>query len=164
MTFGSPFTLLGETKVVISLDNVHGGGGGGTISLVEDKTVTRKPPVQSIPSYPVMYLNSISRNMTDYYGKCQKRAWQIRWWRWVTLCEALPAIYKRGAGGCALPLKKIKQVVKSGTASQQSAGEGCLQTASSPRPDQPQPRPSDVCVPSLMKKFWYLGETLLSAE
>lgn len=69
-----------------------------------------------------------------------------------------------GGGGCALPLKKIKQVVKSGTASQQSAGEGCLQTASSPRPDQPQPRPSDVCVPSLMKKFWYLGETLLSAE
>lgn len=68
------------------------------------------------------------------------------------------------ARGCALPLKKIKQVVKSGTASQQSAGEGCLQTASSSRPDQPQPRPSDVCVPSLMKKFWYLGETLLSAE
>lgn len=32
------------------------------------------------------------------------------------------------------------------------------------RPDKPQPRPSDVCVSSLMKKFWYLGETLLSAE
>ena len=33
----------------------------------------------------------------------------------------------------------------------------------SPAPE-PQPRPSDVCVSSLMKKFWYLGETLLSAE
>lgn len=56
-----------------------------------------------------------------------------------------------------------KQVVKSGTASQRSGGEVCLQTAPSSAP-KPQPRPSDVCVPSLMKKFWYLGETLLSAE
>lgn len=64
---------------------------------------------------------------------------------------------------CAASQKK-NQVVKSGGASQQRAGEGCLQTASSSGPDQPQPRPSDVCVPSLMKKFWYLGETLLSAE
>ena len=56
-----------------------------------------------------------------------------------------------------------KQVVKSGTASQRSGGEVCLQTAPSSAP-KPQPRPSDVCVSSLMKKFWYLGETLLSAE
>lgn len=56
-----------------------------------------------------------------------------------------------------------KQVVKSGTASQRSGGEVCLQTAPSSAP-KPQPCPSDVCVSSLMKKFWYLGETLLSAE
>lgn len=36
-------------------------------------------------------------------------------------------------------------------------------TPASPTPE-PQPRPSDVCVSLLMKKFWYLGETLLSAE
>lgn len=32
------------------------------------------------------------------------------------------------------------------------------------RPLAHRPRPSEVCVSSLMKKFWYLGETLLSAE
>lgn len=78
-----------------------------------------------------------------------------RLWWWVTLCKAFVGDLRGAAAR--------KQVVKSGTASQCSGGEVCLQTAPSSIPE-PQPRPSDVCVSPLMKKFWYLGETLLSAE
>ncbi|CAB1446492.1 unnamed protein product [Pleuronectes platessa] len=69
----------------------------------------------------------------------------------------------RGLAGDLRGATAKKQVVKSGTASQRCGGEVCLQTAPSSAP-KPQPLLSDVCVPSLMKKFWYLGETLLSAE
>lgn len=60
-------------------------------------------------------------------------------------------------------MRPKKQAVKSGAATQRGGGEECLQTAPSST-QKPRPRPSDVCVSSLMKKFWYLGETLLSAE
>lgn len=63
-------------------------------------------------------------------------------------------------------MRPKKQAVKSGAATQRGGGGGgedCLQTAPSST-QKPRPRPSDVCVSSLMKKFWYLGETLLSAE
>lgn len=43
------------------------------------------------------------------------------------------------------------------------AGRCVCRPPPSPAPTPP-PHPSDVCVSSLMKKFWYLGETLLSAE
>lgn len=45
-----------------------------------------------------------------------------------------------------------------------SAAAGRCVCRPPPRALKPQPRPSDVCVSSLMKKFWYLGETLLSSE
>lgn len=92
------------------------------------------------------------------YGRREKGARQALqtpglWW-WVKAQGLLDDL--RGAAA-------KKQVVKSGTASQRSGGAGVFADHPLVRP-KPQSPSSDVCVSSLMKKFWYLGETLLSAE
>lgn len=114
-------------------------------------------PVPSLSWCSLTYPSSSSRNKP--YGRRQKgeaASTNTTDYDGESHCAGPCGWFTRG------PLPKNK-LSKSGTASQRSGGEVCLQTAPSSAP-KPQPRPSDVCVSSLMKKFWYLGETLLSAE
>lgn len=124
---------------------------------------TSKPAASSIPWSPVTYLSSTSRNMMEYYGKRQKgEAASTNMIMTVSHIVRGLASDLRGGVGRGLRCQKTScQVWNSESAQRQG---GVFADRPLVRPDKPQPRPSDVCVSSLMKKFWYLGETLLSAE
>lgn len=98
---------------------------------------TRKPAVSSIPWSPVTYLSSTSRNMMKYYGKRQKgeAASTNMIMTMSHIVRGPHQWFTRRGGSCVAK----KQAVKSGTASQQSGGEGCLQTAPSSAPTNPNP-------------------------
>lgn len=108
---------------------------------------TRKPAVSSIPWSPVTYLSSTSWNTMEYYGKRQRgEAASTNMIMTVSHIVRGLASDLRGGwgwGGCVAK----KQAVKSGTASQHRGGEGCLQTAPSSAPTNPNPGPlMSVCL------------------
>lgn len=118
---------------------------------------TRQPAVSSIPWSPVTYLSSTSRNTMEYYGKRQKASTNMI----MTVSHIVRGLASDLRGGGVRCQKTSRQVWNSESAQRRG---GVFADRPLVRPDKPQPRPSDVCVSSLMKKFWYLGETLLSAE
>lgn len=123
---------------------------------------TRKPAVSSIPWSPVTYLSSTSWNTMEYYGKRQRgEAASTNMIMTVSHIVRGLASDLRGGVGWLRCQKTSCQVWNSESAQRRG---GVFADRPLVRPDKPQPRPSDVCVSSLMKKFWYLGETLLSAE
>lgn len=109
---------------------------------------THKPAVSSIPWSPVTYLNSTSRNMMEYYGKRQKgEAASTNMIMTVShIAQGLVSDLREEEDGRGVCVAK-KQAVKSGTASQHSGREGCLQTAPSSAPTNPNPGPlMSVCL------------------
>lgn len=120
-----------------------------------------QPPAPSLSWCPLMYPSSTSRNKPPelpHGGRQKGEAASAN-----TAIMMVSHIVQGLAGdlrGGPLPKNKL-----SGLEQRVSAAAGRCVCRPPPRPPRkPQPRLSDVCVPSLMKKFWYLGETLLSAE
>lgn len=124
---------------------------------------------------PLTYPSSASRKEPASSLTDTRATWPpqtLPSWRWVTSCQAPRADLRRWL----LPESSVSGLEQrvSAAAGRGGVGRGgwwwwcwwggwCLHTAPSSAL-RPRPRPSDVCVSSLMKKFWYLGETLLSAE
>lgn len=103
---------------------------------------TSKPAVSST------YLSSTSRNTMEYYGKRQKgEAASTNMIMTVShIVQCLTSDLREEEDGRGVCVAK-KQAVKSGTASQHSGGEGCLQTAPSSAPTNPNPGPlMSVCL------------------